>query len=545
MNKKPFALKHVFLKTCKENIRITVVLICTIAGAVIFSLLPPLILGKAIDALNDHGSLTMKLALLYFLFIALSSISEAAKEAAITIFGQKLTHVLRSEMSQKLYYLKASYYTDQNAGGLSSLFVNDVDTVETLFSDGIISMFSDLFSVISILIVIFTKSTGLGTLILIVLPLLFLLTRVYQKRMFSAQIDNRKAVAAENGQLPETIHNIRAIHVFHGEDFMEQKYQKAIDKSYKAMEKSNFCDASYSPIIITVSAIVTGVMMSLAGAGEPFLTYFGMSAGTAAAIISYVGNIFTPLESIGMEIQSIQTAAAGIARIKEFMQEEEREIVSKPVTDNKTDALDIEHMSFGYDENSPVLKDFHLSVHTGETITFTGRTGCGKSTLFRLIMGLYEPDKGTVSIYGTKASQITDTERRHIFGYVEQSYVPVCGTIRDQITLYDHSISDEDIWKALELTGLKEEIKDLPGKLDTEYQDSLFSQGQQQLLSITRAVVCNPKILLLDETTANLDAKTEAEVMKALMDASKGRTVLSISHRLYENKKGRIIYMQS
>ena len=185
----------------------------------------------------------------------------------------------------------------------------------------------------------------------------------------------------------------------------------------------------------------------------------------------------------------------------------------------------------------------NFTVNKGEKITLSGRTGAGKSTIFKLLLGLYPATSGNILINGMHPQDISYKLKRSIFGYVEQSFKPVCGSVKDQITLFDDSFSDEQIENASRLVGLHKTIMLFPNGYDTPYKASLFSQGQQQLLSIARAVLANPQILLLDEITANLDAQTEQNVLEALNKASKGRTTLSISHRIYTHDNGRIIHI--
>lgn len=531
--------------TVKKHIVLSAALVLTVAGAVISSILPPLILERIINVLAVRSMPSFSLAAAYAALLAVAGLFDAAKESLITVFGQKVTHNLRSALCAKLSRLPASYYTNQEPGAVVSRFVNDVDTVETLFTSGVISMAADICKVGSIGVVIFSKSKGLGCLLLAVTPALFALIRTFQKRMFAAQSANRAAVGRVNNHIPETIQNIRMIHTFRKERFMERRYDSLIGESYRHVEKSNFYDAVYSPIIITSSAVLVAVMMILSASGGQMQMWFGMSVGTAVAVISYVGKVFEPLESIGMEIQNIQSAAAGIGRIREFLQEPEREMPHPQKSEasvlerSSVSAVELSHVSFGYGKEKEILHDYSMDVKSGENVTLIGRTGAGKSTIFKLLLGLYQPWGGTVFIFGTEASAIPDVQKRKLFGYVEQSFPLIPGTVLEQITLKDPAVSQQDAERALRLAGMEETVRQLPKGYDTPCTAELFSQGQFQLLSIARAVAADPAILLLDEMTANLDSATEQKVLAALKAASKNRTVLSISHRLYEPGIGR------
>ena len=528
--------------TIRASKALSALLLAAIAGSVLFALLPPLVLEQIVDALAERRQVTVSLATGYFLLVAASGLLDAAKESLITVFGQKVIHRVRSAMSAKLLRLPAAYYIEKEPGVTASRFVNDVNTVDSLFASGVISMAADVCRLFSILLVIFTRSTGLGLLLLAAAPLLFWMTRVFQKRMLAAQLESRVAVGRTNQQIPETLKNIRTIRVFHREDYMQRRYGDAIEQGYRAQERSNFYDAVYSPIVVTVSALLVGIVMAASAQGGAARSFFGMSAGTAAALIAYVGSFFDPLESIGMEIQNIQSAVAGVRRINEFLREPEREKGAKAPGSVPTGvpAVQLSGVSFSYGKGErEILRDFNLTVQEGESVLLAGRTGAGKSTLVKLILGLYEPEAGQVRVFGTPPAGIPEAEKRRWFGYVEQQFRPVPGTVGDQVSLQDPQVSEEQIRKALVTVGLWDTVQSLPEGINTPCGEGLFSQGQLQLLSIARAIVLEPKLLLLDEITANLDSKTEAQVLAALQAASLHRTVLSISHRLYEENGGR------
>lgn len=456
------------------------------------------------------------------------------------LFGQKMTHALRSEMSQKLIVLPASTLVGQNPGEVAARFSGDVDAVEALFTSGIISMVADACRIISILAVIAVENMGLALVLLVILPLFAVFTRFVQKRMLAAQLENRRAVAAVSGQVPETLHNIRTIHALGLESYMEQRYDQRIGESYAAMEKTNFYDAIYSPVVFLLNAAVVGIVMLLSASGNAdVLALFGMSVGTSVAIINYISRIFSPIESLGMEIQTIQSAMAGVKRIDTFLNQPERAIPQERKNTARGDVV-LSHVTFGYGEKR-VLSDFSMNVKEGEQVTLVGRTGAGKSTVFRLLLGLYQPEEGDITIGGVNVSAIPDHERRACIGCVEQRFSRVPGTVLDQITLSDPAITEGMAQNAAKLAGMDDAIRALPDGYNTICTDGMFSQGEWQLLSIARAAAANPAVLLLDEITANLDAETEARVLEALRRASEGRTVLSISHRIYENLGGRTV----
>ena len=536
----------IFLRELKRAWPLTLALLAAVAGAVLLGLTPPLVLERAVNGLTEGKGIPLTLALLYFGTLALAGIFDSGKAFLLTVLGQKLTRALRSAMCAKLSRLPAAWFAGREPGAVASRFVGDVDTVESLFSSGIVSMAVDVCKVVSILAVIFVKSRGLGILMVLVTPLLLWMTRTFQKRMLRSQLQNRAAVSRVSHHVPETIHCIRMVHTLRKERYMADRYDSAIQDSYQAMEKSNFYDSVYSPIVLIISALVVAVMMVCASLGGGMQELFGMSVGTAVAVIAYVGKVFGPLESIGMEIQSVQSAVAGVRRIREFLSEPEEKLTDASLTldalrRSGKSAVEVADVTFSYDGERNVLQNCAFNVTEGESVTLTGRTGAGKSTVFKLLLGLYRPQAGAVRIYGADAASIPPHLRRRLFGYVEQAFHLVPGTVLEQITLWDDDISREKAEEAARLVGLHETICALEQGYDTPCKEGLFSQGQFQLLAIARAVAADPAILLLDEITANLDGDTEQAVLTALERAAAQRTVVSISHRLYRRTGGRQI----
>lgn len=535
-------VRNVIFDTVKKQKWLSLGIVVAVVGAVVAALIPPLILAKIVDTITAGTGVSVPFIVLYFLMLALTGFLESAREGLLTVFGQKITHALRSRLMEKFVNLTADSINQQEPGTLVSRFVGDVDTVENLFTSGIISMFADACKIVSILVVIWFQNRGLTFVLLVILPLLFGFTRHVQKNMLAAQIANRKAVGRASAHVPETLHNIRTIHCLGKENYMEERYDQYIGESYQAMERTNFYDAVYSPVILILNAIVVAVVMLLSAGGNPeVLAFFGMSAGTAVAVINYISQIFGPVESLGMEIQTIQSALAGIHRINEFFELEEKEPLEEKEQKMQENLpfVELKNVTFGYDEHV-VLDRLSFQVLDGDQVTLAGRTGAGKSTIMKLLLGLYKPQKGSVTIHGVPSSEIREKDRRKLFGYVEQSFHMVPGTVRDQITLYDKKISEKQVRAAAALTGLSGAIESLEKGYDTVCTPELFSQGQWQLLSIARAAAAEPHLLLLDEITANLDAETEKEVLDALKRVSENRTVISISHRT-SAKMGRIL----
>ena len=576
MNDNP-SVSKIIARMMRKHPGRSILLIVVIGLAVVFSLFPPLVLEKIVNTLAEEKEILFSMAMVYFLITAAAGLLDVVKESLITAFGQKVTHQIRSAMSEKLNHLPAAYFVEREPGALVSRFVGDVNTVENLFTTGIISMAADLCRLLSILVIIFTRSIGLGLILLVVSPLVFAMTRAFQKRMLQAQMENRVAVGRTSQQIPEVLRNMRTIRVLQQEEYMLGRYGAAILESFRAQERSNFYDSIYSPIIVWVSALLVGVMMAASAQSGTVQVFFGMSVGTAAAVIAYVGSFFGPLESIGMEIQNVQSAVAGVKRINEFLRETEQNPSTRHSDAVRSAASQAEHaehapegdhamsevncavrkrehaavevraavefqdVCFRYRDGEPeILSRFNETVKEGETVVLTGRTGAGKSTLVKLAAGLYPPQQGSVRVFGRTPDSIPENEKRRWFGYVEQQFHLIPGSVAEQVSLGDPQVSAVQVRQALDLVGLGEIVDGLPDGIHTICTETMFSQGQFQLLAIARAVVLNPRILLLDEITANLDSGTEEVVLAALRAASRDRTVISVSHRLYggEGKKG-------
>ena len=471
-------MKTIVWNGIKEHRWLTLATLAAVAGAVVFALIPPLVLGRIVDTMTSGQGAEFSLIAGYFLLLLLTGLAESAREGLLTVFGQKITHSLRSALMAKLNRLETGELTRLEPGTLVSRFVGDVDTVQTLFTSGIISMFADACKIVSILAVIRTQNRGLAVMLVVLLPLLFLFTRFVQKEMLSSQIENRKAVGKASGIVPETLHNIRTVHTLQKEEYMRSRYDACIGESYQAMEKTNFYDAIYSPVILILNAVVVAAVMLLSASGnQSVLSFFGMSAGTAVTVINYISQIFGPVESLGIEIQTIQSAMAVIRRIRDFLALPEKEEKEPQTRDPKAPLVSLRNVRFGYDEKE-VLNGLSFTVERGDRVTLSGRTGAGKSTILKLLLGLYAPWQGQVEIQGVAADAIPGSEKRKIFGYVEQSFHAVPGTVRDQITLYDGSITEDAVWRVLGLVGLREAVGQLEKGLDTPCTPDLFSQGQ-------------------------------------------------------------------
>lgn len=526
------------IQVLRKNIWLTAMLLLAVCGVVITSLIPPQILKQIVDKnlVPGNSENLLRYATAYMGVLFFIGVFDFMKQAVLTILGQKITKQIRHKMMEKLEKINAMYFSSNESGAVVSRFTNDVEAVNSMFTSGIIGMMIDCLKIIGIVFSIWTFSNKLGFITLLLIPIIYLITRSFQGRMLKAQIKNRVLVGKVNNHITESLKNIGMIKSFSKEEYMEQNYKIYLAENYKTMEKVNFYDSVFSPIIQIIRAFVIGLIVVLS---SKQLNILGISLGMVAASIDLISNLFAPVENLGMELQNIQHAISGINRVNEFYREPEDEFkngtltASDVISNRENIRLSFNDLSFCYDENSEVLENINLEIKPFEKITFTGRTGVGKTTLFKLIMGLLKPTEGSITINGIDVCNIPNLEKRKIFGYVDQSFHVIMGTVADQISLLDESITREQIENALEFVGLSDYVKSLGNGIDTQVLgDSLFSHGQKQLLSIARAIVTDAPILLLDEITSNLDSITEEKVVSVLQKAGSSHTILSISHRL-------------
>ena len=537
-NKNSHNVVSIILHTIIKRKWLSLGIIISVCGAVITALYPPLVLGKIVDTLTTGSQMPVYLVFLYMAFTVITGLMEATREGLLTVFGQKITHALRSGLMEHFVRLSTDSLNKQESGAVVSRFVGDVDTVENLFTSGIVSMFADACKIISILAVIWFRNKGLATVLIVLLPFLFWFTRHIQKNMLDAQLKNRRAVSRASGHVPETLHNIRTIHNLGKEKYMEKRYDEYISDSYKAMEKTNFYDAVYSPVILILNAVVVAVVMLFSASGNAkVLTLFGMSAGTVVAVINYISQIFSPVESLGMEIQTIQSAIAGVRRINEFFElpvlDNNEELQAEKTFDSKNDTpyVQFNDVTFGYEADHTVIADKTFVVNRGEQVTLSGRTGAGKSTILNLMGGMDTATTGKIIVDKENVSKFTakrlTTYRRYDIGFVFQFYNLVQNlTVRENVELATQICKNPlDVDEVIEAVGLKERSSNFPAQL---------SGGEQQRVAIARALAKNPKLLLCDEPTGALDYNTGKQILKLLQDTcrERGVTVVVITHNL-------------
>lgn len=531
-----------------NHVWIFIGLILSILLAAFSGLLPSYVLKYIIDdyltvAINtntiDTGKL-IYLAILYFGSYLFYFVFIIFENYMISLFGQQLIHKLRYEMLEKIQKLPSSYFTSHGTGEMSSQIMDDVHSIETLFATGLISILVSLLKIIGILISILIFSWILGLIIIAIVPLIFVITLLFRKIMLKNHIKNRKIINQQANHISESINTILTTQNLDKEEYKEKKFRKLLNEGYDARIKTGLLDSIYSPIIECIKTLVIALVTILVGYGISSSNYIlGISLGTFAASINLITDIFSPIQNLGQELEAMQEGLSGVKRIQVFMNEKEinkkeeaftyKEIFKR----NLENIVEIDNVSFKYDDGDKyVLSNLNFVVKNEEKVILTGRTGVGKTTLFKLILGINKPTTGKVIVNGYDIYEVPDLEKRKIFGYVEQGFSAITGDIKSQITLNEDISLDKvrEVMKQVNLDSyVMNHIKD---NYNAIFKESDFSRGQLQLLSLARALLFKPKILLLDEISANLDSKTESDIIKALSSASNHKTVISISHRL-------------
>ena len=318
---------------------------------------------------------------------------------------------------------------------------------------------------------------------------------------------------------------------------MEDLYRKDLEENFDAAERINLFDSFYSPIIQLMRALTLAFVVLLS---SDALGLTGISLGTVAAALDLITGLFAPIENLGMEIQTLQRAVSGVRRVEAFSCEAEDERpkdgdiqAETLLTPERRVRLRFENVSFSYEGKDALFRNVSFTLETEQKAAVIGRTGIGKSTLLRLVLGVLRPTDGCITLNGVDVWRIPNEQKRKLFGYVGQEFHFVSGTIADQISLKDPAITRAQVEWAIRQAGLEPFVRALPQGYDTQLTaDGNFSQGQRQLMAVARAIVCDPPILLLDEVTANLDSVTEKSLLDTLKRTGRGRMILTVSHRL-------------
>lgn len=525
-----------------------ILLLATIAlaGNLILLLLRPYLTKQVIDlgfATNDINVIEYY-AVIYGLTIIGSVLCIFVENYFLKSFGQKIIYNIRAIIFQKILHKSHDEFYKLPIGNWVTRITNDVESLRTLYTDVLLNLASSGLMIIGILGFMYAINVPLAIIMTILLPIMGVIIWVFQKFSRKAFRQVRRSVAASNASIKELLNYIVIVKSYGGEKDIEERYN-TVNKGF--LEAGLFEVTTFSifrPLVdglffvaLIVIFTTTNVIDSVA------------DAGTVFAFIQYMDRFFQPLKEIADKYNSLQSALAGAERLVPLLEEEERHIVNEvPHEFKHIESIDFEHVWFSYDNNDVyALEDFTLSIKAGEFIGIVGPSGSGKSTLLSLLMGLYKPTKGAIYINGIDIANYDSSVLRHLMGYVFQQAYLFKGSIKDNLTLFDTSISYDDMVDAAKQVNLDSMIEQLPEGYHTPvgYLGSLLSDGQKQLLAFGRTLIRKTPILLLDEATANIDSHTEKQIQASIENIRGSKTIVSIAHRLSTvQDANKIVYME-
>lgn len=525
-----------------------ILLLATIAlaGNLVLLLLRPYLTKQVIDlgfATNDINVIEYY-AVIYGLTIIGSVLCIFVENYFLKSFGQKIIYNIRAIIFQKILHKSHDEFYKLPIGNWVTRITNDVESLRTLYTDVLLNLASSGLMIIGILGFMYAINVPLAIIMTILLPIMGVIIWVFQKFSRKAFRQVRRSVAASNASIKELLNYIVIVKSYGGEKDIEERYNM-VNKGF--LEAGLFEVTTFSifrPLVdglffvaLIVIFTTTNVIDSVA------------DAGTVFAFIQYMDRFFQPLKEIADKYNSLQSALAGAERLVPLLEEEDRQIANEVPREFKhIESIDFEHVWFSYDNNDVyALEDFTLSIKAGEFIGIVGPSGSGKSTLLSLLMGLYKPTKGAIYINGIDIANYDSSVLRHLMGYVFQQAYLFKGSIKDNLTLFDTSISYDDMVAAAKQVNLDSMIEQLPEGYHTPvgYLGSLLSDGQKQLLAFGRTLIRNTPILLLDEATANIDSHTEKQIQASIENIRGSKTIVSIAHRLSTvQDANKIVYME-
>ena len=525
-----------------------ILLLATIAlaGNLILLLLRPYLTKQVIDlgfATNDINVIEYY-AVIYGLTIIGSVLCIFVENYFLKSFGQKIIYNIRAIIFQKILHKSHDEFYKLPIGNWVTRITNDVESLRTLYTDVLLNLASSGLMIIGILGFMYAINVPLAIIMTILLPIMGVIIWVFQKFSRKAFRQVRRSVAASNASIKELLNYIVIVKSYGGEKDIEERYN-TVNKGF--LEAGLFEVTTFSifrPLVdglffvaLIVIFTTTNVIDSVA------------DAGTVFAFIQYMDRFFQPLKEIADKYNSLQSALAGAERLVPLLEEKDRQIANEvPHEFKHIESIDFEHVWFSYDNNDVyALEDFTLSIKAGEFIGIVGPSGSGKSTLLSLLMGLYKPTKGAIYINGIDIANYDSSVLRHLMGYVFQQAYLFKGSIKDNLTLFDTSISYDDMVDAAKQVNLDSMIEQLPEGYHTPvgYLGSLLSDGQKQLLAFGRTLIRKTPILLLDEATANIDSHTEKQIQASIENIRGSKTIVSIAHRLSTvQDANKIVYME-
>ena len=544
--KNDWALFSYITAYIKPYLGILLLATIALAGNLVLLLLRPYLTKQVIDlgfATNDINVIEYY-AVIYGLTIIGSVLCIFVENYFLKSFGQKIIYNIRAIIFQKILHKSHDEFYKLPIGNWVTRITNDVESLRTLYTDVLLNLASSGLMIIGILGFMYAINVPLAIIMTILLPIMGVIIWVFQKFSRKAFRQVRRSVAASNASIKELLNYIVIVKSYGGEKEIEERYN-TVNKGF--LEAGLFEVTTFSifrPLVdglffvaLIVIFTTTNVIDSVA------------DAGTVFAFIQYMDRFFQPLKEIADKYNSLQSALAGAERLVPLLEEEDRQIANEvPHEFKHIESIDFEHVWFSYDNNDVyALEDFTLSIKAGEFIGIVGPSGSGKSTLLSLLMGLYKPTKGAIYINGIDIANYDSSVLRHLMGYVFQQAYLFKGSIKDNLTLFDTSISYDDMVAAAKQVNLDSMIEQLPEGYHTPvgYLGSLLSDGQKQLLAFGRTLIRKTPILLLDEATANIDSHTEKQIQASIENIRGSKTIVSIAHRLSTvQDANKIVYME-
>lgn len=509
-------------------------------------LLRPLLMKTVIDTAfpqRDIGIIT-EYAGIYFMTICFSIIALFVQNYTLQKFGQSIIFEIRNIVFSKILARTPAHFGQLPIGNLVTRVTNDTESLRTLYTDVVLKLGSSVLMIIGILISMFAIDVKLASLVSLLVPIMAVIIFIYQKYSRKAFRGVRTKLAASNTSVQEMLNFIVIIKSYVGEKIMAKQYDRISREFLEAglFEVKTF--AIFRPI-------VDGLLFVIFIAIFSFTNWFDSvtEAGTVFAFIQYMDKFFQPIKEIAEKYNNLQSALAGAERLVPIINEESDttiEAVAIPEEFKTINTIEFDHVWFSYDDSDNyALKDISIAIDGGQFIGIVGPSGGGKSTLMSLLMGFYRPTKGTIRINGYDTAVYAPAVLRKVMGYVFQDSHLFKGTIRENLSLYDDTIPEENLIKAAKKAHLHAMIERLPQGYNTPvgYLGSLLSTGQKQLLALARVLVRDRKVLIFDEATAHIDSHTEQLIQESIETIRGEKTIISIAHRLSTIRSANCIYM--
>lgn len=537
-------MKKLLVYMGKFKIQMFVVVVFAIGGT-IFNIVGPKILGKATTEIFeglvskvsggggvDFGKIAQILILTLSLYLV-SALCTFIQGFFMTGISQKMTYRMRKEISEKINRMPMNYFDTKTHGEVLSRVTNDVDTLGQSLNQSATQMITSVTTIIGVLVMMLSISPLMTVVALLILPVSFGLIALVMKRSQKYFRGQQAYLGDVNGQVEEVYGGHNIVKVFNKEKDVITEFEKTNEKLYDSAWKSQFISGMMMPIMQFIGNLGYVAVVILGGFLAAKKT---IEVGEIQSFIQYVRTFTQPIQQMAQVANMLQSTAAASERVFEFLgEEEEDQIVENPVSlEGLQGNVEFEHVHFGYNEDRIIVNDFSTKVQEGQKIAIVGPTGAGKTTMIKLLMRFYDVSEGAILIDGHNVKDFNRSELRQMFGMVLQDTWLFHGSIKDNIRYGKLDATDEEVMEAAKAARAHRFIQTLPNGYDMELNEeaSNVSQGQKQLLTIARAILADPKILILDEATSSVDTRTEIQIQKAMATLMKGRTSFVIAHRL-------------